>query len=212
MTTERGLDRLIFFTDAVAAIAITLLILPLVDLLPEAANGVEEVSTFLSDNGGQLLGFAISFVVIARLWRAHHAIFEHVRAYSSGLLRLSLVWAFTIVLLPLPTAIISEFSRDRLASALYIGTMAVSSITLTAISWVVRRNASVEYPDNRLTAVSMVTSATTSILFLVALGISVVFPAISVWSLFVLFLTPPLSALVMRGLKDRGTVSAPSGS
>ena len=209
MTTERGLDRLIFFTDAVAAIAITLLILPLVDLVPEAAGSGQEVSTFLSDNGGQLLGFTISFVVIARLWRAHHAIFEHVRNYSSALVRLSLVWAFTIVALPLPTAIISEFSRDRLASALYIGTMAVSSITLTAISWVVRRNSTIEYPDNRLTTASMVGSATTSVLFLVALTISVVIPAASVWSLFVLFLTPPLSALVMRGRKDRGTVPAP---
>jgi len=77
---------------------------------------------------------------------------------------------------------------------------------------VVRRNSSVEYPDNRLTTGSMVASATTSVLFLVALTISVVFPATSVWSLFVLFLTSPLSALVMRGLKDRGTVSAPSSS
>jgi uncharacterized membrane protein len=211
MTTERGLDRLIFFTDAVAAIAITLLILPLVDLVPEAARSGQPVSAFLSDNSDQLLGFSISFVVIARLWRAHHAIFEHVRAYSVTLLYLSLVWAFTIVLLPLPTAIISEFSRDRLAAGLYIGTMAVSSLTLTAISFTVTRDSTVEHTENRLTAASMVGSATTSALFVAALAIALVFPAAGIWSLLVLFLTGPLSTLVLRRMARRSTVSARNG-
>ena len=39
MATERGFDRLVNFSDAVVAIAATLLVLPLVDLGSEATSG-----------------------------------------------------------------------------------------------------------------------------------------------------------------------------
>ena len=210
MTTERGLDRLIFFTDAVAAIAITLLILPLVDLVPDAARGGKTAAEFLSDNGGQILGFVISFAVIARLWRAHHAIFEHVRAYSVPLIWLNLVWAFTIVVLPLPTAIISEFARSRFSTAFYIGTMAISSLALTTISFVVRHNPVVEHSDNRIGRASLLGSVTTSALFLVALVLAVVFPVVGLWSLFVLFLAGPAAALVGRSPAHPPAVADPT--
>jgi uncharacterized membrane protein len=198
MTTERGLDRLIFFTDAVAAIAITLLILPLVDLVPDAARSGTTAAEFLADNGDQLLGFVISFAVIARLWRAHHATFEHVRAYSVPLIYLNLIWAFTIVVLPLPTAMISEFAHDRLSTAIYIGTMAISSLALSAISLVIRQNPMVEHTDNRLDRADVVGSIATSALFIVALVLAVALPGVGLWSLFVLFLAGPAAAVIGR--------------
>jgi uncharacterized membrane protein len=203
MTTERGLDRLIFFTDAVAAIAITLLILPLVDLVPDAAHDGTTTAEFLADNGDQVLGFVISFAVIARLWRAHHATFEHVRAYSVPLIYLNLIWAFTIVVLPLPTAMISEFAHDRLVTALYIGTMAISSLALTAISMVIRRNPTVEHADNRLGHASLAGSVATTALFFVALVLAVAFPVVGLWALFVLFLAGPAATLIGRPFAHR---------
>lgn len=210
MTTERGLDRLIFFTDAVAAIAITLLILPLVDLVPDAARTGKTAAEFLGDNGGQILGFVISFAVIARLWRAHHAIFEHVRAYSVPLIWLNLAWAFTIVVLPLLTAIVSEFAHDRDATAFYIGTMAVSSLALTAISIVVRRSPTVEHNDNRIGRASLANSTITSALFIVALVVAVVFPAVGLWSLFLLFLAGPAATILGRPGVHRAAVANPT--
>jgi len=63
---ERGLERLILFSDAVVAIALTLLILPLTDVEIEAGQTLVEV---LRSNSGKLLAFGISFAVIARYWR-----------------------------------------------------------------------------------------------------------------------------------------------
>lgn len=90
MHTERGLDRLVNFSDAVVAIAITLLVLPLVDLPKElSAKPFRDV---ISDNSWSLIGFGLSFLVIARLWRYHHAIFERVRDYNAPLIWLNLTW------------------------------------------------------------------------------------------------------------------------
>ncbi|MEK8227283.1 TMEM175 family protein [Oerskovia sp. M15] len=78
--TPRGLDRLVNFTDAAVAIAITLLVLPLVDLV--ADGEAHSVRALVQGESGTFLAFAISFVVIARFWTAHHRVFEHLRDYS----------------------------------------------------------------------------------------------------------------------------------
>jgi uncharacterized membrane protein len=67
---ERGVERVIFFTDAVVAIAITLLILPLVEILIADAwqTPVPPLGQFLSDNLWQFFAFALSFAIIARFW------------------------------------------------------------------------------------------------------------------------------------------------
>jgi uncharacterized membrane protein len=72
--TERGLERLIFFSDAVVAIAITLIVLPLVDSAREVAH--MSTSKFLSENAYALTAAGISFVVISSFWREHHRLFE----------------------------------------------------------------------------------------------------------------------------------------
>jgi uncharacterized membrane protein len=76
MEKQRGVERVIFLTDAVVAIAITLLILPLVEIVTTDANKPipVPVSQFLFDNLSQLFAFTLSFVIIARFWVANHPI------------------------------------------------------------------------------------------------------------------------------------------
>ncbi len=128
MGTTRGFDRLVFFTDAVTAIALTVLILPLVDLVVSAADSRVSATQFLGQHFEELIAFLISFAVIARLWLAHHAVFEHIRSYSGRLVFLNMLWLLTIVVLPLPTAMTAEFPTTRFTIAFYIGTMTLSSL------------------------------------------------------------------------------------
>ncbi|MFP3380774.1 TMEM175 family protein, partial [Bacillus sp. SIMBA_069] len=72
--TERGLDRLVNFSDAAVAIAITLLILPLVDAAGQI--GHSSFGEFIDKNFWEIFAFVVSFAVIARFWVVHHRIFE----------------------------------------------------------------------------------------------------------------------------------------
>lgn len=105
MHTERGFDRLVNFSDAVVAIAITLLILPLVDTATELND--KTVSELLADNWVKLLVFVISFAVIGRFWLAHHRMYENIVGYDKPLLWANLFWLLTIVFLPFPTELIA---------------------------------------------------------------------------------------------------------
>jgi uncharacterized membrane protein len=142
MQTERGLERLVGFTDAVVAIAITLLVLPLV----ESARDVHtSVADFLSSNTTSLFTFALSFVVIAGFWRVQHRRFESVTGYNPPLVWATMLWLFAIVFLPLPTELLGgAVDDDRGAHALYIGTMVLSMVAGVLQAWVIRWRALTE--------------------------------------------------------------------
>ncbi|WP_138759409.1 TMEM175 family protein [Modestobacter altitudinis] len=196
MRTERGLDRLVTFLDAVVAIAITLLVLPLIEVLTEDSG--EDLGTVLSDNLGQFGAFALSFVVIARLWLAHHRIVESVGAYDGLFLWVNLFWAFTIVLLPFATAVIAEFGTDRLSLGLYVGTIAASSGAATTLTLLLRRRPGLRRRGVGADDVEVVPSVVVTGLLLVALVLGVVFPRVNFYAMFVLFLSGPVEQLVQR--------------
>ena len=62
---EDSAERLKAFTDAVVAIAMTLLILPLMESVTDVGGEGGGVAEWLDDHAGQLFGFALSFVMIA---------------------------------------------------------------------------------------------------------------------------------------------------
>ena len=68
-----------FFTDAVVAIAMTLLILPLLESVSTAADEGLGTADYLRENGTQLFAFVLSFVIISRFSFAHEKLFDSVR-------------------------------------------------------------------------------------------------------------------------------------
>lgn len=193
LRTERGLDRFVTFVDAVVAIAITLLVLPLVDVATEREPG-QSVADLLGDHVGELAAFTLSFVVIARLWSVHHAVFERVGGYDRTLVRLSLLWLFTIVLLPFPTALLAGEDGGRTVFALYVGDLTASSIALTLIVVHVARTPAVQRAGSGEVG-RVVPSAVTTALFLVALVLGLLVPAIGFWGLLLQFATSPVVRL-----------------
>jgi uncharacterized membrane protein len=204
--SSRGLDRVVFFTDAISAIAITLLILPIIDEVSGSSDGGGTAGDFIGENLAQLGSFVISFAVIARLWYAHHQLFEHVERYSGPLAILSMGWAFTIVVLPLPTAMTSEFPPSPLGVGVYVGTMLVSSLFLLAMTLVIRGDKTLESQDNPVSARTIAGIGATAALFTVAFVVGVLIPGIHYWALLVLVISGPSSALILRLMGRRARV------
>jgi len=205
MGTARGFDRLVFFTDAVTAIAITLLILPLVDLVPGyATHHGATIGGFITEYRVELLAFVLSFVIIGRLWLANHRTLEPVERASGPLMILSLCWAFTIVLLPLPTALIATFPHsDRAGILFYIGTMTASSLFLAAMSWEAYRRPELGGADRQATLINLWGVGSNAAAFVLALAVALVFPDVGFYSLLILLLTTPLDWIVKPRLRAR---------
>jgi len=89
-------DRVLFFSDAVFAIAITLLAFDL---------HKTKLESTAARNG--LYGFAISFAVIGVFWLGHHAIFRYITALDRRLITINLIFLGFIALLPYPTRLLS---------------------------------------------------------------------------------------------------------
>jgi uncharacterized membrane protein len=209
MENQRGIERLIFFTDAVAAIAITLLILPLVEIVTNDAANVT-VEAFLYDNVSQLFAFALSFVIIARFWIANHGILADTIGATPALIWLDIAWVFTIVVLPLPTEITAVYPASELTTVIYIGTCLAGMMLLTAISVYLYRHPGLERKDKPTSAIQVWGIGSTATGFLVALLLALIFPGLHYWALLVLLLATPLDLLVKPLIRRWEKAKAPN--
>ena len=94
---KRSFDRMINFTDAVVAIAITLQLLPLMEIKGPTA-GASMLSVLLI-NSSQLFAFLLSFLIIAILWIKHNQVFNILRTYDASITWLNTFWMLGIVFL-----------------------------------------------------------------------------------------------------------------
>jgi uncharacterized membrane protein len=204
MRTHQGLDRLITFLDAVVAIAITLLVLPLVELV--AAEGREtDLGAVVAHHGRQFEAFLLSFAVIARLWWAHHRLGEQVGAYDGTFVLINLVWVLTIVFLAFATQVVAAYPAVRLAVALYIGTMAASSACLLLLTLSLRRRPGLRRENVETEDINLPAALSTTTLLVLALVLGAAVPAVNYWALLLLF----LSGLIERLTRQRA--DRPSG-
>jgi len=118
---ERGKDlsRIFAFTDGVFAIAITLLVLQIE--VPTGATSSSSLWSALGDESPDLVAFAISFVVIGMYWVNSHRFMRTVVEYDRGLMLLTLLYLFFVVLVPFTSQLMGEYGGDApLSIVLYI--------------------------------------------------------------------------------------------
>jgi TMEM175 potassium channel family protein len=129
------LERVIALTDAVVAIAMTLLVLPLVEVTGEVET--ERLGDVVRRHTDLLLPFVVSFLVIYVFWAAHASVLSPVAQAGIDvppLRLLTMLWLLMVAFLPFPTALVGRDDTGD-STPLYIGTMAVLSLltTLTAV-------------------------------------------------------------------------------
>jgi uncharacterized membrane protein len=131
---ERALDRLVFFSDAVFAIAITLLVIDL--RVPALGHDVadEQLAAALLDQGSRVMAYLLSFMVIGIYWYAHWRRFRYVRRLNGRLVVLNLLLLAFVAFIPFPTALMAEYGDRDIAVVVYAVSIAAAGI-LGPVSW-----------------------------------------------------------------------------
>ncbi|MER7178064.1 TMEM175 family protein [Streptomyces hyaluromycini] len=100
-------ERLIYFSDAVVAIAITLLALELPVPTGEV-HGNSGVLHFLREHLAEYTAFLVSFWAVAIHWMIHQRLFRYATGLSGGAIRWNLLWLLAIVLMPFTTKLLTS--------------------------------------------------------------------------------------------------------
>src|SRR5579884_2238318 len=128
---EEGVSRLAAFSDAVFAIAMTILVL---DLRPPP------LPTHPSDRAvwhalalwHDYAGFVISFLVVGSYWAAHHRAFRHVVRWDGALVWLNLLLLLGVTFVPFATAVFEDYEGARPAVLVYAATLAAVGLVWAA--------------------------------------------------------------------------------
>lgn len=194
----KNMDRFVNFSDAILAIAVTILILPLTDRAAEL-----HVSTF-GDFQGQLLQpllvFIVSFIVICRYWQVHHDLLNGVPTFTTSLFWLNTFWLISIVLIPFTTEIMSNSDGPTtFSSVLYIGSLAIASYISIALGALIERTPELQKSTgkkyDRFSSISIAVGMT------LALLLSFI-PGVGTWALLVL-IPVSYSRVILKFLKEK---------
>jgi uncharacterized membrane protein len=104
---ERDPRRVVAFTDAVIAIAVTLLVL---DIRPP--QDTRHLLHGLAALWPSYVSYVITFMLVGQVWANHHVLFDHIRHADRLVLFLNTVLLMDIALLPFAAAVLANSLRD----------------------------------------------------------------------------------------------------
>jgi uncharacterized membrane protein len=194
----RATERLTFFSDAVVAIAMTLLA---IDLPVPEGDTLSKFWISVEHDDGHYAAFLISFVVIATAWRGHHELFRYARNVDTRLVLLNMGWLLTIVLNPFATKLLVVSGQTVTTHALRFGFYALLQVLEWAVLYamlrytIARRLADVPGP-----AAHRITWQAFSLMTGFGLSIPVFFATTYAW---LLWIASPLLAGLLRRRRRR---------
>lgn len=134
-----GTQRLEAFSDAVMAIAITILVLEF--KVPEGAAEATDwrLGTALVAQWPSYVAYCMSFVVLGVTWASHHRVFQYIVRFDWPFLLLNLLFLLVVAFVPYPTALVAKYLTSetgrRIAVMFYGGVMTLFTITYNALWW-----------------------------------------------------------------------------
>ena len=177
-----SLSRVVAFSDGVVAVAITVLVLPLVSL------GVPDGSTspwaIITDHWTTFFSYIITFIIVFILWQGHHRVFENFRAIDGPIMWLNGLWLLTIGILPWPSRLIDIKGSGQEVVWLYCLTLCLTSLLLHAIYQRGRRHPEL-LKDPRVWDSWLSVSLASAAVFAVLTALSFLFPILAIWLLWI---------------------------
>ncbi|AYF97250.1 TMEM175 family protein [Protaetiibacter intestinalis] len=193
LSRGEGTERIAFFSDAVFAIALTLLVLDI--RLPEGLEP-DELWPALGELWPQFFAYALTFAVLGINWITHHRKFRLMERFDTGLIWINLAFLAFVALAPFPTSVLSEYPEAP-AVVLYAVQVSMLSILQGVLWWYAfRRGLLSEAVDVSIARFVTISVAVTPAIFLATIPVALlVDPTIAMlcW-----LLLPPAGALTSR--------------
>ncbi len=117
-------NRVVNLSDAVFAIAMTLLVLTL-DIPDVTGAGLVRA---LADQLTQFIAFILSFILVAIIWAQHHSFVARLGRLEPILIGLNLALLGVVVSVPYPTNLIGNDPRSRVAVIIFISVFIALSL------------------------------------------------------------------------------------
>ncbi|MEO0061957.1 MAG: hypothetical protein RLZZ08_517 [Pseudomonadota bacterium] len=131
---DHPLERMVFFSDAVFAIAITLLVLE-IEVPHFAGGGLAELGRVLAELFPKFFAFVLSFLVIGRFWMTHHDLMAHVKVFDQRLMWPNLIYLLTIAFMPFSTAMLGS-NLGQIGPALFYN---LTLLVTAMVGWLMVR-------------------------------------------------------------------------
>lgn len=186
--------RVVGFSDAVFAFAITLLVLKLD--LPQVQHELANTQLFkaLLDLWPQYLSNIISFIVIGMFWVSHHRLLRVVKRFDMTFIWLNLILLMGISFIPFPTDLLGEYGDTRIAVAFYYLTLSFVGILQLVIWMYASYNRRLISTDISKAHIHLYTirSLMMPVIFLYCFLMTYINLKISTFSWLLIFVIPPL--------------------
>ena len=124
-------DRLVFLTDGVIAIIITILVLDI--KVPELGSG-QSIADSLSEVRPTFTSFVISFLLVGMFWTLHRQTFNQVRYVDHNATWLNLLFLLVLALVPYASSALGKYPTEPTALHLYGAVMIAASLLRLALN------------------------------------------------------------------------------
>jgi uncharacterized membrane protein len=130
-------ERLLFLSDGVFAIAITLLVLEIA--LPHITGSYQvqeqEFPGALWGLWPQVLTYALTFLIVGVYWMSHQRVFEYVVRADGVLAWLNVFFLMSVAFLPIPSNILGEYGAHGPAVRFYSLGLMLPGLWIIAMWW-----------------------------------------------------------------------------
>jgi uncharacterized membrane protein len=199
-------DRVLFFSDAIFAIAITLLALDLRVPVGRSFQAGHELRTAVPG----IVSFAISFVVIGLFWLGHHSLFRHIIAFDRPLMLLNLLFLGTIAFLPFPTEVLGLTSTRQAAAVIFYAACCAAAGLMEAAVWLyaTRPGGGLAAPSAaRMRIPFLLQTARAPVIFLLSIPVALYSATLATYMWILIFVTGVVMDRWPHRVSKQGTVS-----
>lgn len=181
---EKETVRIENFSDAVFAIAITLLVLDLHVPSSEIIKNGSDLWDYLKNDWASFLAFTLSFFSIFIMWVNHHKIFKQIYSRNTAIMFSNGLILFLVSAVSYPTALLARFFNGEASSAvvaIYTGIFVLINLSYNLLWFLASHNRKHLRPEITDLAIKKIRN---NYLYgfptyLIAFGISFQFPTIA---------------------------------